>query len=53
MKIPSQPLLELLATDPDYLIVLPWHFRAYFLAAEKFKGRTLVFPLPQLDVVHC
>jgi hypothetical protein len=51
--IPIVPEGELLATDPDYLIVLPWHFRAFFLAAEKFKGRTLVFPLPQVDVVHC
>jgi hypothetical protein len=51
--IPIVPEGDLLATDPDYLIVLPWHFRAFFLSSEKFKGRTLVFPLPHLDVVLC
>ena len=51
--IPIVPEGDLLATNPDYLIVLPWHFRAFFLSAEKFKGRTLVFPLPHLDVVLC
>lgn len=49
--IPIVPETELLASHPDYLLVLPWHFRAFFIGAEKYKGRTLVFPLPQIDVV--
>ena len=42
---------ELLAQKPDYLIVLPWHFRAFFVNNPKFAGTKLVFPLPQLEVV--
>jgi NDP-4-keto-2,6-dideoxyhexose 3-C-methyltransferase len=41
----------LLACVPDYLLVLPWHFRAFFLANPKFAGSALVFPLPQLEIV--
>ena len=42
---------ELLSQSPDYLIVLPWHFRAFFEGSVAFKGQTLVFPLPQLETV--
>lgn len=51
--IPIVPESELLASNADYLIVLPWHFRAFFLGTERFQGRTLVFPLPHIDVVRC
>ncbi len=51
--IPIVPEAELLACNPDYLLVLPWHFRDFFLGNEKYKGRKLVFPLPQIDVVTC
>jgi NDP-4-keto-2,6-dideoxyhexose 3-C-methyltransferase len=49
--IPIVPETELLATRPDYLIVLPWHFRDFFLASPRLAGHTLVFPLPELQVV--
>ncbi|WP_439518162.1 class I SAM-dependent methyltransferase [Hydrogenophaga sp.] len=42
---------DLLANEPDYLLVLPWHFRKFFLANRKWKTAKLVFPLPRLDVV--
>ncbi len=42
---------RLLEQKPDYLIVLPWHFRAFFEKQELFKGFTLVFPLPRLEIV--
>jgi len=42
---------ELLASNPDYFLVLPWHFRAFFESLPKMKGRTLVFPLPQFKIV--
>lgn len=48
--LPIIPEAELLATRPDYLIVLPWHFRAFFEASPVFGGRTLVYPLPQLTI---
>jgi NDP-4-keto-2,6-dideoxyhexose 3-C-methyltransferase len=41
---------ELLAMRPDYLIVLPWHFRNFFISNSKFSGFNLVFPLPELEV---
>lgn len=43
---------ELLARKPDYLIVLPWHFRKFFLENKKFSKSTLVFPLPELEVME-
>lgn len=46
--IPEQ---DLLAKKPDYIIVLPWHFRKFFIANKKFSGMNLVFPLPRLEIV--
>jgi len=43
---------DLLAKMPDYLIVLPWHFRDFFVSNKKFSGMSLVFPLPALEVVE-
>lgn len=41
---------ELLASNPDYLIVLPWHFRKFFETAPAFDAYKLVYPLPELEV---
>ena len=49
--IPIIPESELISLKPDYLIVLPWHFRSYFIHNPKFKGMQLVFPLPELEIV--
>lgn len=49
--IPIIPEQELLAKAPDYMIVLPWHFRRFFVANKKLSGRNLVFPLPEVEVV--
>lgn len=49
--LPIIPESELLADEPDYLIVLPWHFREFFTRNMKLKKGKLVFPLPTLDVV--
>jgi hypothetical protein len=49
--IPIIPEEELLAKKPDYLIVLPWHFRRFFEGNSKFADMHLVFPLPQVEVV--
>lgn len=49
--IPIAPENEVLNRGYDHMIVLPWHFRSFFLGNEKFKGRSLVFPLPSLDVI--
>lgn len=42
------------ARHPDYLFVLPWHFRREMLAREKSyleSGGRIVFPLPRFEVV--
>lgn len=50
--IPLAPEDEVLNSNPDYLLVLPWHFRSFFQSLEKMKGRKLVFPLPKFEVVQ-
>ncbi len=42
---------EVLARKPDYLLVLPWHFRNFFENNPAFSSTKLVFPLPKLEVV--
>jgi NDP-4-keto-2,6-dideoxyhexose 3-C-methyltransferase len=49
--IPIIPEADLLAQRPDYLLVLPWHFRRFFLHNDRFRDHNLVFPLPRLEVV--
>jgi NDP-4-keto-2,6-dideoxyhexose 3-C-methyltransferase len=49
--IPIVPQDEVLASRPDYLVVLPWHFRSFFEQDARFKGVNLVFPLPELEIV--
>jgi hypothetical protein len=41
---------QLSIRKPDYLIVLPWHFKNFFQAQEKYKQFKLVFPLPNLEI---
>ena len=48
--LPIIPEDEMLAKNPDYLLVLPWHFKTFFLNSEKFSGVKLVFPLPVLEI---
>jgi len=43
---------DVLETKPDYLLVLPWHFRKFFVSHSKLKGQRLVFPLPKFEVVQ-
>ncbi len=49
--IPISDEKSVLAHGYDYLIVLPWHFKAFFLNNAAFNGQRLVFPLPELEVV--
>jgi NDP-4-keto-2,6-dideoxyhexose 3-C-methyltransferase len=42
---------DLLKQNPDYLLILPWHFRNFFLQAPDLIGTTLVFPLPEIEIV--
>jgi hypothetical protein len=47
--IPIIPETELLAMQPHYLLVLPWHFRRFFEENTKYSNFKLVFPLPELS----
>jgi hypothetical protein len=52
--IPIIPENEIYEMCPDYLLVLPWHFKSTFLKkSEKFlhTGGKLLFPLPQPEIV--
>ena len=49
--IPIEDEKKVLASSPDFLLVLPWHFRDFFLHHSAFSGRRLVFPLPELEVI--
>ena len=50
--IPIIPEDEMLKKSPDYIIVLPWHFRDFFLKLPKLKGKKLIFPLPKFEVIE-
>ena len=50
--IPIRPEQELFGDEPDFFLVLPWHFREFFIRKYKPKKAALVFPLPNLDVVR-
>ena len=41
---------ELIKLNPDYVLVLPWHFRGFFDSNPKLKDLTLVYPLPELTI---
>jgi SAM-dependent methyltransferase len=43
------------AMNPDYYLVLPWHFREEFLERERptmERGTGMIFPLPTIDIVR-
>ena len=42
---------DVLKSNPDFLLILPWHFKQFFVSNPKMRGKTLVFPLPQLTFV--
>lgn len=53
-KIPILSEAEVRAKKPDYLLVLPWHFREGIVRREQAyleSGGKLVFPLPRLEIV--
>ena len=35
----------------DAFVILPWHFKKFFVNNPKFKGKKLIFPLPTPEVV--
>ena len=52
IKIVSEKYLK--KQKPDYLLVLPWHFKEHILKKEKKlldKGIKFIFPLPEIEIV--
>ena len=45
---------EIKRYNPDYMLVLPWHFKNFILQKEKNylnQGGKLIFPLPDIEIV--
>jgi SAM-dependent methyltransferase len=52
--IPIVSEAESRAMNPDYYLVLPWHFKEEFVEREKEtleRGIGLIFPLPTIEIV--
>jgi C-methyltransferase C-terminal domain/Putative zinc binding domain/Methyltransferase domain len=53
-NIPIISEKEAKAMKPDYLFVLPWHFKSSILEREKeyaAEGGKFIFPLPEIEIV--
>ena len=53
-NIPIISEREAHARNPDYLLVLPWHFRNTLIQRESAflrRGGKLIFPLPAIEIV--
>lgn len=48
--IPIIPEAELLAKQPDFIFILPWHFAHFFNQNESISCFKLCYPLPELNV---
>jgi NDP-4-keto-2,6-dideoxyhexose 3-C-methyltransferase len=40
---------QLLASKPDHVLVLPWHFRRFFESQSRYAELDLMYPLPKLS----
>lgn len=52
IKILSEKYLK--KSKPDYLLVLPWHFKDHIIKKEKSfldNGGKLIFPLPKIEII--
>lgn len=50
-NIPILPYEKTIKENPDYLLVLPWHFKESIIKKEKeFKGK-FIFPLPEIEII--
>jgi hypothetical protein len=42
---------DFVINEYDVFVILPWHFRNFFINDKKFKGKKLLFPLPNPEIV--
>ena len=49
------PIVEekkiLLNNYDDYFLILPWHFKDFFLNSKIYKNKKLIFPLPKVRIL--
>jgi hypothetical protein len=53
-KIPIVSEAEAKAMNPDYFLVLPWHFKENILQREQqylANGGKMIFPMPEIEIV--
>ena len=53
-KIPIISEADAHARNPDYLLVMPWHFKANLVEREApflQRGGKMIFPLPEIEIV--
>lgn len=53
-KIPILPEKDVRETLPDYMLVLPWHFKESIISREReylASGGRLIFPLPEIEII--
>jgi hypothetical protein len=53
-NIPIVPEKEARAMEPDYFLVLPWHFKSSILERERdylARGGKFIFPMPEIEIV--
>lgn len=49
--IPIEDEKIILEKSPDYLLVLPWHFKSFFQNNTRFQNTKLIFPLPTVEEI--
>jgi hypothetical protein len=52
-NIPIMSEIEVKAMKPDYMLVLPWHFRESIIQREAeylASGGKLIFPMPEIEI---
>lgn len=50
--IPIVPENDVLTNTNDYILVLPWHFKDFFVSKPQLRKYNLIFPLPEVHVVR-
>ena len=46
-NIPIVDQNEILTIQDAYFLILPWHFKDFFINSNRFKKLNLIFPLPE------
>lgn len=43
---------ELFKLNLDYIMILPWHFRKFFMDIKELRKENLIFPLPTMEIIY-